>query len=194
MKSRQTLNLTSKRYDLKKSKSELIAKEISCEHSLIAQRMGWNLTFQGFLFGGYAVLIVNIDEFSERVSILEIFTFALSVAGTVITLATLIGVGAAMRRIYDLRKSWESSVGLSSGVPKPFSDGLGEALGFLPALVIGATLMATWICLIIFMDFSLPAKNVEPTQTFECNMISVPDANQKCIDKILAKPSGGSAE
>lgn len=127
---------------------EFIAKEIAAEHTLITTRMTWNLSFQGFLFAGYALAIGRLDSAAERARVIYNFINVISVAGILTASAALVGILAAFTQINAHKRFWFANhAALQTVGPRPFSHWFGGFLGRIPALVITATIIWAWLSL-----------------------------------------------
>lgn len=136
----------------------MVGKQIEVELSLSATRMNWNLTFQGFMIAGYALLSTADGATPSRL-VLQI-TIALAAFGT--TIGTLMGLYASgMQRQY-LKDIWRDN-GLYHCFPAPFSNDTGSQLGRHAARSICCALLLMWAVLFVtaFTDFKDPP---EPKQ------------------------------
>lgn len=113
--------------------------------------MSWNLTFQGFMIAGFALVATADFSAPERVTM----ELVIALAAFSVAVATLLGVRAAQRQSDFLKNNWRS---LANAEPqdegthilyatRPFADGTGSRLGRLPSLIISATLMVMWLVL-----------------------------------------------
>lgn len=117
---------------------------IETEHDLIKGRMGWNLTFQGFLFASYGV-VLNEQAEKGHDKVAEFIQIIPSV-GLVASLAALVGVSAAFNRINGLKRDWRlRKKELAPLGPQPFSGWVGDAVGRLPPLIITILVASAWI-------------------------------------------------
>ena len=124
--------------------AERIAKEIAAEHTLVAARMTWNLSFQGFLFAAFA-FAVGRQTTSSPDPRLEIFLGALPVAGLVTAALTFLGVLAAFTQINGLKRAWfANEAALKALGPRPFSHWFGGLIGRLPSVGITGILIWCW--------------------------------------------------
>jgi hypothetical protein len=124
-----------------KEYSEQLTREIATEHGLVAARMTWNLTFQGFLFAAYALGSSRPAQNPQVDVLLE----TVPVAGLVTAGLTLLGIGAAWVRINSLKRSWYANeLDFQAFRPRPFSHPLGTLLGRFPPLGITAVLIWCW--------------------------------------------------
>jgi hypothetical protein len=124
--------------------AERIAKEIVAEHTLVAARMTWNLSFQGFLFAAFA-LAIGRQATNNPDPRLEIFLGALPVAGLVTAALTFVGVLAAFTQINGLKRAWfANEAELKAVGPRPFSHWFGGFMGRLPSVGITGILIWCW--------------------------------------------------
>ena len=139
-----------------------LAQEIAAENTLVTHRMTWNLTFQGFLFTGYALVLSRPVADAASADRVSIFLNVLPVAGIVVAMLAIIGVFAAYGQISYLRKCWSSySTGceadspgaseagrsiLETWGPRPFSTDWGDWIGRWPPILTSAILIGAWAC------------------------------------------------
>ncbi len=124
--------------------AERIAKEIAAEHTLVASRMTWNLSFQGFLFAAFA-LAVSRQSTTDPDPRLDLFLSVLPIAGLVTAALTFVGVVAAFTQINGLKRAWfANEEKLETVGPRPFSHWLGGLIGRLPSIGITGTLIWCW--------------------------------------------------
>jgi hypothetical protein len=122
-----------------------IAAQIGTEQQLMAARMNWNLTFQGFMIASYALVATAEGSAPAR----ELIQGSIIAVGFLVALATLFGVLAASRQSSYLKEHWTRVLGSDSVFPRPFSIGRGSLWGRLPSRGICASLMLLWIALAI---------------------------------------------
>ncbi len=120
-----------------------IASELAAERELVATRLNWNLTFQGFMIASYALVATAEASDPARNTI----QLAITTSGFVVAAATLAGVLAASRQSDYLKRHWIKIMGEDSIYPRPFSTSKGSWLGRLPPRVICGCLMAMWCVL-----------------------------------------------
>lgn len=123
--------------------AEFISQQIAAEQTLSANRLTWNLTFQGFTIAGYA-LVSTADASAPARIVIQLLIALVSIT---ISLASLGGIVASQRQRAYLRRSWTEN-GLSAVYPEPFSDTRGSRLGRAPATWICLVLVAMWLALI----------------------------------------------
>jgi len=110
---------------------EQISREISAEQGLVAARMTWNLTFQGFLFAAYALAVSRTPESSG--ALIAPLLETLPWAGIAIAALTFLGIIAAFWQINNLKRCWYGNESeLKVIAPRPFSPVLVGLLGRLP--------------------------------------------------------------
>lgn len=133
-----------------KSFLEFIAKEIAAEHSLVTARMTWNLSFQGFLFAGYALALSRLDSPGKPNLVIENFFDVLAFAGIMTSASCLLGVLAAFTQINALKRLWyKNHEALTKVGPRPFSHWLGGLAGRVPPIVITTVIIIAWVKLSI---------------------------------------------
>jgi len=156
-----------------------IGEQIWREQSLVANRMTWNLTFQGFMIAGFALIATADFSTPDRMT-LELVVAA---AGVIVALATLAGVYAAHRQSSYLKKCWvaqftppptdaEGESGQDAAgeprehefLPRPFSDSTGSRLGRIAPRTICVTVAIMWI---VLGGFAWAGLEAEPTVTIE---------------------------
>ena len=120
-----------------------VADQLAAERELVASRLNWNLTFQGFMIASYA-LVATADA-SEPAR--QIIQAAISISGFFVAAATLAGVLAASGQSDYLKRHWLKVMGEDSIYPRPFSVSRGSLLGRLPPRVICIALMGMWCVL-----------------------------------------------
>lgn len=124
--------------------AEAVATQIAVEQNLVAARLNWNLTFQGFMIASYALVATADGSAPAR----KFIHTTITLAGFVVALATLFGVLAASQQSKYLKDHWLLHLGENSIYPRPFSVGKGSLWGRLPARVMCGALMAMWIVLL----------------------------------------------
>jgi hypothetical protein len=125
--------------------AEAVAQQVAVEQQLVATRMSWNLTFQGFMIASYA-LIAAADTSEPARFLIQMVICA---AGLIVAAATYAGVIAASSQSSFLKARWKDLSLDSTGYPRPFSIEIGAKLGRLPPRVICGTVALMWIALII---------------------------------------------
>jgi hypothetical protein len=121
---------------------EALAKEIAAENALIGSRMGWNLTFQGFLFTGFALAVGKVSA--------HVLLVVLPCAGILAAISALIGLRAAFEQISVLEKSWDDHGGdLAKWGPKPFSDHRRDRRGRIPPYMMSLIIILAWVALLL---------------------------------------------
>lgn len=154
-----------------------VADQLAAERELVASRLNWNLTFQGFMIASYA-LVATADA-SEPAR--QVIQSAITMSGLVVAGATLAGVRAASRQSDYLKQHWFKVMGEDSIFPRPFSVSTGSRLGRLPPRVICGALMAMW-CVLQVASIMHPG----PSRTMDdCRQIV-----EKLYDCYEASPSG----
>jgi hypothetical protein len=145
------------------------------EHSLINQRLSWNFTIQGFLFGAYAfVLNKTADVRGELTKVsadgvdillgalhdLQILLLVIGLAGFCASIAVHLSVWGARRSMNELRERWTrmkfteeetvDRVSLSCGYPPIMGGGDPKAttLGFHASTFLSVAFAAAWFVLI----------------------------------------------
>jgi hypothetical protein len=130
--------------DRKFEMARAVAEQIHVEQSLVATRMTWNLTFQGFMIASYA--LIAAAETSEPTKIWVQIIICL--AGFVVAGSTWAGVNAASRQSSFLKAHWSENELDASGYPRPFSIEGGARLGRLPPRIICFTIGTMWFLLV----------------------------------------------
>jgi hypothetical protein len=133
--------------------AERLGREIASEHTLVAARMTWNLSLQGFLFAAFALALKNPSSAlalrnpsSDGSTVrLDELLHLLPMAGLFTAVLSVVGMLAAFIRINALKRIWYANEGvLEAYGPRPFSTWYGGAMGRLPAGAIGVALIACW--------------------------------------------------
>jgi hypothetical protein len=122
--------------------AERITKEIAAESGLIAQRSGWHLTFQSFLYAGMTLVPKEKSEESE------ILISWLPWLGVLISVLILLSIGAAYFQIRYLIKYWEQRYIPETVHPRPFSSKFGHFLGMLVPVMIPVLTAGVWLIVI----------------------------------------------
>ena len=125
--------------------AKAIAAQIGFEQGLVAARLNWNLTFQGFMIASYALVATAATTAPSR----ELIQSIIISAGVVVSLATLLGILASRNQSSYLKKFWEKQGVDASGFPRPFADSSGSFLGRIPPILICVTIIAMWLSLLI---------------------------------------------
>jgi len=120
-----------------------VAAQIQAEQQLVAARLNWNLTFQGFMIASYALVATADGSAPAR----QFIHGTITVAGFFVAAATLAGIVASSRQSNYLKEHWLRVLGADSIYPRPFASGNGSLLGRLPARVICWALMLMWVVL-----------------------------------------------
>lgn len=127
--------------------STAISDEIRKESDLIASRMNWNLTFQGFLFASYALTFGGGTPQTAQLRLQD----ALPWAGLMVAAAALIGIVAAYHQINRHKRKWLAKAEeIRKVAPQPFSGPGGSLVGRLPPLMACGALIFVWGRLIGF--------------------------------------------
>lgn len=124
--------------------AEAVAQQIAAEQTLVAARLNWNLTFQGFMIASYALVAAAPTTSPTR----EVIQITIIFAGVIVALATLAGLRAASEQSNYLRQHWARFVGADSHYPRPFAEGRGKLSGRLPSRVICGALILMWVVLL----------------------------------------------
>lgn len=130
--------------DRKFAIAQAIAKQIELEQGLTANRLNWNLTFQGFMLASYALVATAETSDPNRDWVHAIII----TAGVVVSLATLLGVHASRMQSSDLKAFWLENGLDETGHPRPFSRKEVSAVGRLPPYLICGVVALMWIALI----------------------------------------------
>ena len=132
---------------------EALAKEIAAENMLVGNRMTWNLTFQGFLFTGYALALGRGTVVAEgeimvpdTALLVSKFLKTLPYAGVAAASVALVGILAAFWQMKVLQRRWTKN--LEKWGPKPFSSTAGDLAGAFPPFAINLIVIATWCSLL----------------------------------------------
>ena len=123
--------------------ADMIAKQIEVEQGLAGTRMMWNLTFQGFMVAGYALVASSSGSNPSRL-ILETL---ISLTSVVIAYATLRGVVASQIQRQYLKDCWAAN-DLRRFFPEPFSVTRTSLWGRFPAYIICIALITMWLTLL----------------------------------------------
>jgi hypothetical protein len=124
--------------------AERLGREIASEHALIAARMTWNLSLQGFLFAAFALALKTPSSEGSNAG-LEKLVSLLPLAGLFTAVLSVVGMLAAFIRINALKRVWYANAPVFEAYgPRPFSTWYGGAMGRLPAGAIGIALIACW--------------------------------------------------
>jgi hypothetical protein len=124
--------------------SEAIAKQIEVEQGLVATRLNWNLTFQGFMVASYA-LVATADASAPARNFIHV---TITLVGFVVALATLMGILASSRQSTYLKQHWDNIFSKGTIYPRPFSSGDGSKLGRIPSRALCGALMFMWLVLL----------------------------------------------
>lgn len=124
--------------------SDAVGKLIEAEQRLVATRVNWNLTFQGFMIAAFA--LVSTAQTSDPKKFW--LHMVIACVGIVIAWTTLIGVKAAGLQIDYLKAHWERVVRDDSVHPRPFSSPAGSVSGRSPPKIICWALMLMWAFLV----------------------------------------------
>lgn len=114
---------------------QALAQEIAAENTLITNRMTWNLTFQGFLFTGYALALGETGA--------SAFVATLPLAGIAAAVLAVAGVAAALWQIATLQSWWSED--LERWGPQPFSTKGRAILGAVPPLLTPIVVILAWV-------------------------------------------------
>jgi hypothetical protein len=129
-----------------------IAEQIWREQTLVSNRLSWNLTFQGFMIAGFALVATSQYSAPDQRTIQLIVTGA----GFVVSFSTFLGILAAQRQSSFLKKKWIKVFNSEDDIddpnnhefyPRPFSDSIGSKLGRFHPLIICFALCAMWLAL-----------------------------------------------
>ncbi|CAL4867096.1 hypothetical protein MMA231_01346 [Asticcacaulis sp. MM231] len=138
------------RFEQKLAIANTIAEQIFREQSLTANRMNWNLTFQGFMIAAFA--LVAAAELTQPARIwLEV---AICVAGSVVAGVTIVGIRAAQTQSSYLKNEFRRQFMLNEFVkpdfpyPRPFSaDRNSKNARFVSISILGV-LILMWVSLL----------------------------------------------
>lgn len=125
--------------------AKAIGAQIGVEQSLVASRLNWNLTFQGFMIASYALVATAATTAPSR----DLIQNIIIAAGVVVSLATLLGILASRGQSSYLKKFWMEEGIDASGFPRPFSQSGGSFLGRIPPILICVTIIAMWLALLV---------------------------------------------
>ena len=126
--------------------AQAVADQIAVEQNLRANRMNWNLTFQGFMMAAFA--LVAAEKMNQaRISLEVLICFA----GAAVAYATWQGIEAAQRQSTALKKYWNDLNLSESMFPVPFSVGIGEEQGRAPTFYICMTTIFMWVVLLLII-------------------------------------------
>lgn len=124
--------------------AQAVAKQIETEQGLTANRLNWNLTFQGFMLASYALVATAETSDPNRDWVHAIII----AAGIIVSLATLLGVHASRMQSSDLKVFWNESGLDETGHPRPFSRKEISMIGRLPPYLICGVVAIMWLALI----------------------------------------------
>ncbi len=127
--------------------AKAVAEQIGVEQAVVANRLSWNLTFQGFMIASYALVATSAFTEPSRTWIHLIII----VAGILVSVSTFIGVWASRLQSSQLKRHWDEQNLDISGYPRPFAEPLPSLLGRIPPFLICFTISAMWIAL-LFID------------------------------------------
>ncbi|MBO6902961.1 MAG: hypothetical protein JJ864_16605 [Rhizobiaceae bacterium] len=122
---------------------EAISRQFEIEQRLIASRLNWNLTFQGFMIASYALVATAETSDPARFWIHGVITLV----GLLVAASTWSGIEASSMRTTALRQHWFRVVGADSPFPRPFSERGGSLMGRLPPRALCASLILMWAAL-----------------------------------------------
>ncbi len=122
---------------------DAISRQFEIEQGLIASRLNWNLTFQGFMIASYALVATAETSDPARFWIHGVITLV----GFLVAASTWAGIEASSRRTSALRGHWFRVVGADSPFPRPFSERGGSLMGRLPPRFICGSLILMWTAL-----------------------------------------------
>lgn len=125
--------------------AKAVADQIHVEQGLVATRMTWNLTFQGFMIASYALIAAAATSEPAKFSVQLI----ICLAGAAVAGATFAGVKAASTQSSFLKAHWTLNRLDETGFPRPFSVDGHAKLGRLPPRVICATIGLMWFGLVV---------------------------------------------
>ncbi|MEQ1865079.1 MAG: hypothetical protein ABL996_10560 [Micropepsaceae bacterium] len=131
---------------------EFLIRKIDHEDSLIHFRTQWSLTFQGFLFAAYSLVIAS-EAFAKSDSasqqIMADFLLLLSVAGVASAGVTTRGVKAALWALSLLKRDWEATYDAEerSNYPNPYLPADQSGWTFAFAYRMPQYLVVVWLAL-----------------------------------------------
>lgn len=120
-------------------KAERIAAQIAAENVLITQRMGWNLTLQGFLLAALG-LSMKDGEVSVTLDV-----DAIAVLGCTISGLVALSISAAYLQKSELMDQWKTIASQEIFHPQPFGSGLAHYMGLLAAIAIPLSIVGFWL-------------------------------------------------
>ncbi len=128
-----------------------LCHQIEREDGLISTRVGWMLTFEGFLFAALALISNKPDT---DVAVYWAMRCALPIVGILVGVMALFAVNAALRALEELKLMWVK--GEFAGLPPPYGGDVNHSTAAryakgLPFLMIVAW---SWI-LVFFVAFDL---------------------------------------
>ncbi|WP_155290362.1 hypothetical protein [Rhodococcoides fascians] len=92
---------------------EIFAEQLKLEHDLVAHRMGWLMTLNGFLIGGTAVLLANRDKFRDDETVFFAAVVTIALLGVLCNASSLYSNRWASKAIHEagraLTSAWESA-------------------------------------------------------------------------------------
>lgn len=126
--------------------AQAVADQIAVEQNLRANRMSWNLTFQGFMMAAFA--LVAAEKMNQaRISLEVLICFA----GAAVAYATWQGIEAAQKQSTNLKKHWDDQNLSESLFPVPFLVDEGEKQGRAPTFYICMTTIFMWVALLLII-------------------------------------------
>jgi hypothetical protein len=126
------------------------SQHIEREESLITNRIGWMLTFQGFLLASVAIL----STASSGGSMFTHLNFILPILGIMVSLLTFIGILGTYFSMFQLQESWEArlydpKVEDSTSSYPPFTTPLASLLGQWLGLGLPLLFVGTWLAMLL---------------------------------------------
>lgn len=89
-----------------------VAAQIQAEQQLVAARLNWNLTFQGFMIASYALVATADGSAPAR----QFIHGTITVAGFFVAAATLAGIVASSRQSNYLKEHWLRVLGAARSI------------------------------------------------------------------------------
>ena len=126
---------------------EQLAHQIEREDGLINIRIGWMLTFEGFLF---TALALAGNSTTCNAAFINVLRYVFSSVGIFVGFLALLAVKAALSALEDLKKLWERGQ-YPDGYPQPFGKNKSHSHGAFYSQGLPIMMIGTWIfvCMVL---------------------------------------------
>jgi hypothetical protein len=135
--------------EVTKWRYEQLAHQIEREDSLIDKRLGWMLTFQGFLIAAFAL---GMTETPSNAGISDVFKYIFPTAGFTVGLLALLAVRAALSALHDLKRLWTAPP-FPDNYPQPFGRQRFHQHGAMYSQGLPLAMMIAWVVIIMIMIY-----------------------------------------